>query len=405
MARMEGITGHGRARSALALGVLALVLNLADVMLIVLSRESSANLVRLIGLLPTVAIWMLIAVRRPDNPLGWLMLAATVFFSVNTGASAYAILDYRIHHGTLPFGRLAIALEPAWGMSLVLLAAALWLFPDGHLPSGRGRRAGGILFSVGLLYGVLMFAAGVIAALGRTLRVEADGAPAVIDHPAGSWLIWAAIQSVGFFSLILSWVVWLAVQIPKYRTSGGERRLQLKWLYSGAAVFIVCLAVTIILPNDPSRQWRLVSLAAAPGLTALPVALGIAILKFRLYEIDRIISRTLSYAVVTGLVVGVYIGAVSLITHVLSFPGQVGVAASTLIAAVLFNPARKRVQRAVDRRFNRAHYDAEATVAAFAERLRESVDLPSMERELAAAVDQAFEPAHVTVWLARARQP
>jgi hypothetical protein len=170
-------------------------------------------------------------------------------------------------------------------------------------------------------------------------------------------------------------------------------------------VFVICLAVSIQEPNYPSAGWRILSAAVAPGLAALPVALGIAILKFRLYEIDRIISRTLSYALVTGLVVGVYIGAVSLITHVLSFPGQVGVAASTLIAAVLFNPARKRVQRAVDRRFNRAHYDAEATVAAFAGRLRESVDLPSMERELTAAVEQAFEPAHVTVWLARARQP
>jgi len=122
-------------------------------------------------------------------------------------------------------------------------------------------------------------------------------------------------------------------------------------------------------------------------------------LKFRLYEIDRIISRTLSYTLVTGLVIGVYIGVVTLTTQVLAFPGQVGVAASTLIAAVLFNPARKRVQRVIDRRFNRAHYDAEATVAAFAGRLRESVGLPSMERELAAAVQQAFEPAHVTVWL------
>src|ERR1039457_3471920 len=100
--------------------------------------------------------------------------------------------------------------------------------------------------------------------------------------------------------------------------------------------------------------------------------------------IDRIISRTLSYALVTGLIIDVYIGVVTLATRVWSFPGQVGVAASTLIAAVLFNPLRKRVQRVVDRRFNRAHYDAEATVAAFAGRLRESVDLPSMENELAA---------------------
>ncbi len=164
-------------------------------------------------------------------------------------------------------------------------------------------------------------------------------------------------------------------------------------------MFVACLTVTIQEPDYPSSGWRIVSAVAAPGIAALPIALGIGILKFRLYEIDRIISRTLSYALVTGLVIGVYIGVVTLTTDVLPFPGQVGVAASTLIAAVLFNPARRRVQRVVDRRFNRAHYDAEATVAAFAGRLRESVDLPSMERELAAAVQQAFEPAHVSVWL------
>jgi hypothetical protein len=130
-----------------------------------------------------------------------------------------------------------------------------------------------------------------------------------------------------------------------------------------------------------------------------PVALAIGILKFRLYDIDRIISRTLSYALVTGLIVGVYAGAVLLATHVLPVSGPVSVAAATLIAAVLFNPLRRRIQQLVDRRFNRAHYDAEATVAAFAGRLRESVDLASVQGELTAAVQQAFEPTHVSVWL------
>ncbi|MDQ2816492.1 MAG: hypothetical protein M3Z75_32825 [Actinomycetota bacterium] len=191
--------------------------------------------------------------------------------------------------------------------------------------------------------------------------------------------------------------------MPKYRSSGGERRLQLKWLYSGAVVFVLCLTVSVLEPNDPPSQWRIISAAVAPGIAALPIALGIGILKFQLYEIDRIISRTLSYALVTGLIIGVYLGVVTLATRVLPFPGQVGVAGSTLIAAVLFNPLRQLIQRVADQRFNRAHYDAEATVAAFADRLRDSVDLPSMQNELAATVDQAFEPVHVTVWLAGQR--
>jgi hypothetical protein len=253
-----------------------------------------------------------------------------------------------------------------------------------------------------------MFAPWVTAASARPLHVNPDGTPAALDHPAGVGLIWLGVENVGFFALLISWVVWLVVQVPKYRRSGGERRLQLKWLYSGAVVFVICLAVSVLEPTHPSSQWRIISAVVAPGIAALPVALGIGIgigiLKFRLYDIDRIISRTLSYALVTELIIGVYIGVVTLATRVLSFPGQVGVAASTLISAVLFNPLRKRVQRVVDRRFNRAHYDAEATVAAFAGRLRESVDLPSMENELAATVHEAFQPVHVTVWLA-AREP
>jgi hypothetical protein len=122
-------------------------------------------------------------------------------------------------------------------------------------------------------------------------------------------------------------------------------------------------------------------------------------MKYRLYEIDRIISRTLAYAIVTGLLVGMYAGLVLLATGVLRFSSPVAVAASTLAAAALFNPVRRQVQRIVDRRFNRAHYDAEATVAAFAGRLRGSVDLASIQEELSAAVDQAFEPTHISVWV------
>jgi len=387
------------ARSAMALGVFALALNIAALVLVASSGESNGQLIRAMALLPTVAVGMLVAVRRPGNPLGWLLLGAGVLFSVNAGSVAYSILDYRLHHGALPLGRIALALQPAWAGGLVLVNGTLWLFPDGHLPTGRWRRVGGILFVMGLLFAAGLFAAWSVAAAGCMVQVDASGAPAAIDHPAGSVLVWVGVENVGFFALLLSWAVWLAVQVPKYRKSAGERRLQLKWLYSGAAVFIICLTVSVLQPNDPTITWRVIVAVVAPGIAALPIALGIAILKFRLYEIDKIISRTLSYALVTGLVVGVYIGVVTLTTQVLPFPGQVGVAASTLIAAVLFNPARKRVQRVVDRRFNRAHYDAEATVAAFAGRLRESVDLASMENELAAAVRQAFEPTHVSVWL------
>jgi hypothetical protein len=129
--------------------------------------------------------------------------------------------------------------------------------------------------------------------------------------------------------------------------------------------------------------------------------MGVGILRYRLYEIDRIISRTLAYAVVTALLVGVYAGLVLLSTHVLSLKSPVAVAASTLAAAALFNPLRRRVQRVVDRRFNRARYDAELTVAAFAARLKDAVDLDAVRGDLAAVVQDTLEPAHVSVWLSQ----
>ena len=135
------------------------------------------------------------------------------------------------------------------------------------------------------------------------------------------------------------------------------------------------------------------------GVAALPVSIGVAILKYRLYDIDRIISRTLAYAVVTGLLVGVYAGLVLLATQVLGFHSTVAVAAATLAAAALFNPVRRRVQRLVARRFNRARYDADQTVAVFAARLKDAVDLDSVRGDLAGVVQQALEPAHVSVWV------
>ena len=147
------------------------------------------------------------------------------------------------------------------------------------------------------------------------------------------------------------------------------------------------------------REW--VGNYAWFGWAALPVSIGIAILRYRLYDIDRIISRTLAYAIVTGLLVGVYAGLVLLATRVLSFHTPVAVAASTLAAAALFNPLRRRVQRAVDRRFNRARYNAGKTVAAFAARLQDAVDLDAVQDDLAGVVHQALEPAHVSVWISQ----
>ena len=166
------------------------------------------------------------------------------------------------------------------------------------------------------------------------------------------------------------------------------------------AVFLLSLAFIV----RQALSWRRatgVGNVAWFGVAALPVSMGVAILKYRLYEIDRIISRTLAYAIVTGLLVGVYAGLVLLATHVLEVRGPVSVAAATLVAAALFAPVRRRVQHLVDRRFNRARYDAERTVAAFAARLQDTVDPDSVRADLAGAVHGALEPTHVSVWLSQ----
>jgi hypothetical protein len=198
-----------------------------------------------------------------------------------------------------------------------------------------------------------------------------------------------------FFGTVgLAWLGALGHQAASWRRSSGERRQQLKWLLSGT---VVCAVLGIWALATNSAIWEVAIL----GLCALPASMGVAILRYRLYDIDRIISRTLAYAVVTGLLIGVYAGLVLLATRVLPLSSPVAVAASTLVAAALFSPLRRKVQRIVDRRFNRARYDADAAVAAFAGRLQDAVDLESVRGDLLGSVIGALEPAHASVWLNR----
>ena len=162
-----------------------------------------------------------------------------------------------------------------------------------------------------------------------------------------------------------------------------------------SAIAVVVIFVASELSNNPLLEWEIV-------FPLIPAAVGIAILKYRLYDIDRLISRTLGYAIVTGLLVGLYAGLVLLATQVLSIKSPVAVAASTLAAAALFTPLRRRVQHVVDRRFNRVRYDADQTIAAFAARLQEGAALDAVRSDLLAVVNTAVEPAHLSVWTAPA---
>jgi hypothetical protein len=377
--------------AAVVFGVFTLAIGLASVPIDDLLHQAGPGgpvtdwLITAVPMVSAAVVGTLVAARRPGNPIGWMLLAIFLFAAAPT--AGYAILDYRMHHGTLPFGSVAVVLQAAWPMFLVLVATLLWLFPDGRLPPGRWRGAARVLVVVGVLAGLVASARGVAAVAGHDIRIDAGG-NLTAGHN-GPWGIAIAVVIVGSLA---SAGTWLIVQVPRYRHSVGERRQQLKWLYTGAIVFVI----SSFLPGQVGND-----IIGPLGAAALPVCIGVAVLKYRLFEIDRIISRVISYAIITAVLAGVFAGLVVLATQVLPFRAPVAVAAATLAAAALFNPLRRRVQRAVDRRFNRARYDAEAVVAAFTARLRQTVDLDTVQDDLVGTVGRAFQPAHISVWFPR----
>ena len=310
-------------------------------------------------------VGIVVAARQPQNPMGWILLGAAGFLMLSGAASSYSVLDYRMRHGSLPLGALAVILQPTWAPAVVLLGLTVLVFPDGKLPSRRWRWILWPVLAAGAAFQLGAFAVALIAIVSHDVHVTSGGDLTLIDYPTGGWVWWAYVEGV-FFSVVgASWLVWLVYQVPSYRRSAGELRLQKKWLLSGALLFVIGLVCSVGLNNAEGAWVNVANVALAIGFLALPISLAVGILKFRLYDIDRLISRTLAYAIVTGLVVGVYVGVVTLATKALGFSSPVGVAASTLAAVALFNPLRHRIQRVVDRRFNRARYDAEATVASF----------------------------------------
>jgi len=351
--------------------------------------------------IPAASVATLLAARRPGNPIGWLLFG--ILFAGASPSNEYDILAYRMHHGTLPLGWVSVVLEELWPLFLVFVAILLWVFPDGKLPAGRWRRPSVVLLVSGLLLGVVASTPGVIVVARGDVRIRATGD---LANPPGGWF---EILDIAVIALsLVAWLAWILIQIPTYRRADGERRQQLKWLYSGATVTLVAFVFGVFVipvaaghapgyPNNP-----VISALVILAFGAMPASLGVAVLKYRLYELDRIISRVVSYALITALLVGFYTGLVLLTTHVLPYKSAVAVAACTLITAALFNPLRKRVQRLVDRRFNRSRYNAEAVVAAFTARMRQTVDFDAVRDDLVGVVHEAFQPTQVSMWLVEA---
>jgi hypothetical protein len=339
-------------------------------------------------MLPFALVGAVVAIRQPRNPIGWMMLALALLFLTSTDSGLYAVRAYRVDHSGLPLSRLAVAFTQLWVGLLVLLPLPILLYPDGRLPSRRWRWPFFVYIAACFLLVIGIATKDVAAFTDKTIQVDSSGELVSLGGNSSggpSGLLFPL-----YAGLALSFV---CAQLLAYRRSTGDRREQLKWLMSGSAIGIVGLAIALSPIN------KTVGSVVSLGILAVPLGMGVGILKYRLYDIDRLISRTLSYAVVTGVLVGIYIGLVTLTTRALPLSSPIGVAASTLTVAALFNPVRRRAQRVIDHRFNRARYDADATIAAFTSRLRDEVDLNQVQLDLVEVVSRSVQPSHVSVWI------
>ena len=381
-------------RLALLLGGVAALLFAASFPLSALAHQLNFGAVgQPLLMVPFAVVGTLVASRQPRNPIGWILLAIAVTSTMGADAGFYSVRAYHVDHHGLPLSRLAVFLTQGWASMLVLLPLPILFFPDGKI----SRRWRWTLYVYAALMAVLVGSL-VITDLGaftnRVLKIDSSGELKQLG--SGGNDPGFAVIALLFVGISFSWVV---RQIVAYRRSRGDRRQQLKWLLAGGSFAVFGFFIAITIGSNSNGVFSALGMVGFLGLIALPISIGIGILRYRLYDIDRLISRTLSYAVLTGLLVGVFAGLVLLTTRVLPFASPVGVAASTLAAAGLFAPLRSRLQRLVDRRFNRARYDAEALVAAFGTRLRDAVDPETVLSELATAAGGSLQPAHVSVWI------
>jgi len=406
---------HGYRAQAVSWALAALAVLMLVPMLVLLGLNASrvgtsktdAAAVLAVAVVVCAGTGRLITSRVPGNAIGWLLglIGLTVVSSLL--AEQYAVYGLATASGSLPVAKLVGSTAGgAAGLTVILLLLLVLLFPDGRLPSRRWRP---------VLWAIFIVAAGWIAQglqagtkINGGLTNAVVGANASYSNPLGFIPrhgffsgLFAAIFALG----VVTGVLVVASVFARRRGAGIERRKQLAWLgYVGlmTALWAAALALSAVVAPGPANGWLGELIWAFLTLTpvlGIPLACTVAVLRYRLYEIDRIISRTLAYAIVTGLLLGVYAGLVLLATQVLRFHSSVAVAVSTLAAAALFTPLRGRVQRLVDRRFNRTRYDADQTVTAFAGRLKDAVDHEAVRADLLGVVQRSLEPAHLALWV------
>jgi hypothetical protein len=359
-----------------------------------LQRQLGFTLALLLAFTAFMVVGAVIVAHRRGNAIGWLFSAIGLLTATGGLALDYAQYAYVTRPGSLP-GALLAAWYQWWWLpvfALILVFTPL-LFPTGRLLSARWR-------PVGVLAAVATTAIAVLGALQPTLKLQNEdytvrnpiGLAGVPDPEEG------ALGAVLFGLLACCAVAALVSLVLRFRRSQGVERQQLKWVTYAAVLAILFQLVTAALPEGTVRDVLL-------GLTLafIPIAAGIAILRYRLYDIDRLINRTLVYGLLTAILGLGYAATVLVLGQVFggigAEPPSWAVAAVTLAVAALFQPARRRIQAVVDRRFNRRRYDAAQTIQAFSARLRQQVDLDTLAHELLTVADQTMQPTQVSLWL------
>jgi hypothetical protein len=348
-------------------------------------------------------VGLLIALRRPETPIGWLLLAIGIFWGI-AGMTSYADYGIVVHPGSLPGAALVASIAGhMWAPPIGLMGTFLLLvFPDGRLPGPRWRWVAYLsAFAIAGTSVVLLVTPGTMGD---------NGYPDTIN-PLGIEALHGVIGSAQIIMLLLPvmMVASAAGLVVRFRRSHGVERQQIKWLAAAAAAvaatYLVAMAASLLTPASVSgSEWVTASQnLALLSFGLIPVAIGIAVLRYRLYEIDVIIRKTLVYAVLIGALALVYLGGISLIGWALrDVAGQssaLAVTLSTLAVAAAFQPLRHRIQLTVDRRFFRQTYDAQRTLDAFNGRLREQVDLDSLQNEVLGVARQTLQPGNATLWL------
>jgi hypothetical protein len=347
-----------------------------------------------LAMVSSVTVGAVVAARRPAHPVGWLLLGIALALTATAATAQYFVYGLLVRPGALPAARYAVLYQPATTFTaLTLIGFVLLLTPTGSLPSPRWRWPARVMAATpAVLVLVVSLAGGPVdpryQALGGPFDLRGlDGVLVAANRTA------LAVTVVGLVAAAVSLV-------GRFRHARGVERLQLRWV-ALAAVLVGLGAVGVLfsLAVGGSAAGTLFSVAVGCCLVVPPVATGAAILRYRLYDLDRIISRTLAYGLLTLLLGGGYALVVLGLGQLLGRDSPLVVAGATLAVAALFQPARRRIQAAVDRRFNRRRHDTAERIAAFGDRLHQQVDLDTLTVELLAVVDQTMQPTQVSLWL------